>query len=101
GGVGEGAVTLHDRLRLPRRAAGEQPDRRVVAVTGECLELWRHSGDRPRGGGLADDDDLFEVDRSRGACGLELKRRVAMHERHLRPRVRVEVLDRIGGKLWV
>src|SRR5206468_5918835 len=40
--------------------------------------------------------------RSRAALGrLKYGRGVAMHERHRRARVRVDVLDRIHGELWV
>ena len=93
-------MTLHDRLWLPRRAAGEEPDRGVVAVAGERLELRRCTGEGARGPRLPDHDDLFET--CRAALGrLKYGRGVAMHERHRRPRVRVDVLDRIHGELWV
>ena len=41
GGVGVGAVALHDRLRPAGGAAGEEPDRRVVAVGRDGGEAWR------------------------------------------------------------
>ncbi len=69
-------------------------------MTGKGLELRRGSGDGPRGGGLADDDDLLEM--SRPSLGrLKCRRGVAVDERHGRPRVGVEVLDRIHGELRV
>src|SRR5207245_563382 len=71
GSIREGAVTLHHGLRLAGRAAGEQPDRGIVTVTRERLEVRGGARDRARGRRLTDDDDLLEVAASRAARRLK------------------------------
>jgi len=93
-------VTLHDCFRLAGRATGEEPDRGIVAVTGESVELRRGTFDGPGRRRLADDDDLLEM--SRPSLGrLKCRRGVAVHERDGRAGIGVEVLDCVDGELWV
>ena len=90
--VGEGPVRLENRFGPPRRAAGEEPDRRVVAVRGIVLLL--------RGFPLHPGDELGIVDHREGPKVLHHGLRVLEHlparrvdEGEGRSRVIEEVLD--------
>jgi len=94
-------VALHHRLRLAGRPAGEQPDRGVVLVTRECLELVRRALERAHRRGLAGDDDLLEVHTGGAPRSLEDGGGVAMDHRDNGARVAAEVFDRVEGQLRV
>ena len=99
-GVGERAVRLHDGLGLPGRTPGEQPDRRVVAVRGERVELRGRPRPRVVEVRIPDDEQPLEMGGA-GRRRLEGPERVPVHDRDGRPRVPVEVLDRLGLELGV